>query len=185
MNKTEEILDVERAFKLLEFSIKLMCHCELGHLNLKSFDTDVLLKFEGENMSFAKKGFSPDEIITISQINVGVCFGASAIVLDAAFEKAGVKLDQSDDGEYQSNRRLVYAVRNAFAHNMAFPCWKIENENNRRDVKLSLENKPCVIKLSGLHDQLFEYSHIGGLPNWFRIKDKSVGLITQVMQHNK
>ncbi|MBI5887746.1 MAG: hypothetical protein HZB82_03430 [Deltaproteobacteria bacterium] len=174
----EEILDVERAFKLLKFSIKLMCYCEQGHLNHEKFDTDVLLKFEGENMNLAEKQFLPEEIIKLSQMNVGVCFGNSAIVLEAAFKEADLPRDPESDDEYQSTWRLVYAVRNAFAHNMAFPVWEIHEKNGRRrDVTLTLEERPYVVKLSELHNQSFEYSHIGELPNWFQIKDKSIKLI--------
>lgn len=47
MNTIPEALeDVDRAFRHLEFAIRLMCYCEQDHLDLDQFDTDVSVVLE-------------------------------------------------------------------------------------------------------------------------------------------
>ncbi len=50
--------DVEYAFRQLEFAIKLMCYCELGHVDVEKFDTDVTILLERENVGFSSGGFA-------------------------------------------------------------------------------------------------------------------------------
>ena len=55
-----ELSDVEQAFKQLEFAIKLMCYCELGHLDKGKFDFDVTIQLDEENVGFPDGSFQSD-----------------------------------------------------------------------------------------------------------------------------
>ncbi len=171
------LLDVEQAFKQLESAIKLMCYCERGDLDRERFDSDVIILLSEENVVFPDGGFQSDkEVLTASQINVGVCFGVSAIVLEAAFEAAKIERDPNSQNPRDELRTLVYMVRCAFAHNLAKPCWEARGAFARK-IQLNLGENVLSIDMVALHENAFEYSHIGGFANWYTIRDKAVRVI--------
>lgn len=174
------ISDVEHAFRQLEFSIKLMCYSELGHIDLAKFDSDVTIILEKENIGFNTGSFqSTDDVVLASQINVGICFGVSAIVLDAAFASAGIKGKPESRDQVDELRTLVYMVRCAFAHNIAYPQWEARGPYSRK-LELCLEPTPLSIDLEHLNGQDFEYSQIGGFANWYKIRDLSLQRIKNI-----
>ena len=169
--------DVEQAFKQLEFAIKLMCYCERGDLDKEKFDSDVTILLDEENVGFPDGSFQSDqEVFTASQINVGICFGVSAIVLDAAFEAAKIKCNPNSRDSKDELRTLVYMVRCAFAHNPAKPCWEARG-NFARNIQLNLGENDLSIDMVALHGNDFDYSHIGGFANWYKIREKAVRVI--------
>lgn len=162
--------DVDRAFIHLEFAIKLLCYAELDHIDRTKFDTDVTLLLERENVTFPASTFqSLDSIVWAAQANVGVAFGVTAIVLDAAFEAAGIKRMPESNGHDDLLRTLVFMIRSAFAHNPALPCWEVRGPY-LRTLAIQLEGKTISIDFPQLHGRAFEYEHIGGLANWYRIR---------------
>lgn len=54
----EALEDVTRAFRHLEFAIRLMCYCELNHLDREKFNTDVTILFDRENVAFSSGTFA-------------------------------------------------------------------------------------------------------------------------------
>lgn len=183
MNSVPEALaDVGHAFRHLEFAIRLMCHCELDHLDLEKFDSDVSLLFERENVGFSSGTFSTkDATIPAAQALVGVSFGVSAIVLDAAFDVAGLKNKPASRDDVDELRTLVRMVRCAFAHNPAFPTWEARGDY-QRDLSFSVDDASLSVDLAALHGQLFEYDHIGGFGCWLRIRDAAVSRINAAQQ---
>lgn len=162
--------DIEHAFKQLEFSIKLMCYCELGNIDPKEFDTDVTILLENENVSFPSGWFQNKESIEkAAQIGVSIAFGVTAIVLDAALDVAGIQRNPSSNLEADVLRSLVYMVRCAFAHNSAMPSWEVRGAY-LRPMSLIVNGEALNIDLSRLHGQAFEYEHIGGFANWLYIR---------------
>ncbi len=171
------LLDVEQAFKQLEFAIKLMCYCERGDLDKEKFDSDVTILLDEENVGFPDGSFQSDqEVVTASQINVGICFGVSAIVLDAAFEAAKIERNPNSRDPKDELRTLVYMVRCAFAHNLAKPCWEARG-NFARNIQLNLGESDLSIDMVALHGNDFDYSHIGGFANWYKIREMAVRVI--------
>ncbi len=171
--------DVEMAFKQLEFAIKLMCHCELRHLDQKKFDSDITILLEEENIGFHDGSFrSYEDLIEASQINVGISFGASAITLDALLEQAGIERNSKSEDPNDELRTLIYMVRCAFAHNIAKPCWEVKAKY-RRKIKLILCGREYSLDFSALNGKDFEYSHIGGFANWYRIKERAIQMINE------
>ncbi len=169
--------DVDQAFKQLEFAIKLMCYCENGYLDKKKFDTDVTILLDKENIGFPDGNFQSDQAaITASQINVGICFGVSAIALDAAFETAKIKRNPNLREPEDELRTLVYMVRCAFAHNFAKPCWEAKGDF-AHNIQLNLGENDLSIDMMALHGNDFDYSHIGGFANWYKIREKAVRMI--------
>jgi hypothetical protein len=174
MSIRDVLKDVELAFRQLEFAIKLMCYCENNELDQKKFDSDITLLFKNDNWVFSDNSLVEyKEIVKCSQINVGICFGVSAIVLDSAFEAASFSCKRRPLDDI---RTIVYMVRCAFAHNMADPKWKVTGDFQRQ-VNLTLAGKTTLIDLGQLNGKPFRYENIGELPNWYRIKDVSVGII--------
>jgi len=173
----EALKDVDRAFRHLEFSIKLMCYIELDHIDREKFDTDITLCLERENVSFPADTFqSMDSLVRVARTNVGISFGITAIVLDAAFETASIKPRPESDVADDLLRTFVYMVRCAFAHNPALPCWEVRG-SYQRNLDLKLEGENISIDLSRLHGKSFDYADIGGLANWYRIRRAAERLI--------
>ena len=171
------LLDVEQAFKQLEFAIKLMCYCERGDLDKKKFDSDVTIQLDEENVEFPDGSFQSDqEVVTASHINVSICFGVSAIVMDAAFELAKIGRNPNSRDPKDELRTLVYMVRCAFAHNPAKPCWEARGDF-ARNIQLNLGENGLSIDMVALHGNDFDYSHIGGFANWYAIREEAVRTI--------
>lgn len=167
--------DIEQAFQQLEFAIRLMSYCGLGYIDKEKFNSHIYI--ESENLILPRDTFKEDRDLGIAaQINVGVCFGVSAIVLDAAFDADGFKKTPESENREDLIRTLVFMIRCAFAHNMAFPRWEVRGPYNRK-IEFGLFDEHLSIDLRELHGQLFEYSHIGGAGNWFKIRDVSVELL--------
>lgn len=174
----EALADVEHAFRHLEFAIKLMCYCEGGHLDLETFDADTTILLNTENLGFPTKNFSSNEaVIPASQALVGMAFGTSAMVLEAAFEVAGLSRKPKSRLPADELRTLVYMVRCAFAHNPALPLWEARGPEHARIVSVTLQGSPSSIDLTSLHGQPFDYEHIGGFANWLKIKNEAVALL--------
>lgn len=184
MNTVPEALeDVDHAFRHLEFAIKLMCYCELDYLDLEKFDTNVVIYLEQKDIRFPSGTFAASrDTITAAQALVGVCFGTSAIVLDAAFDVAGLKNKASSRFDADELRTLVRMVRCAFAHNPAMPVWKARGSDYSRCLSFTVAGASLSVDLRSLHGQTFEYSHIGGFGNWLRVRDAAVSLI-KTAQH--
>lgn len=179
MNTTTEALtDVNYAFRHLEFAIRLMCYCESGHLDLSHLNTDVTILFERENAGFSSGTFATIEsVVPASQALVGMAFGTSAMVLDAAFEVAGLKRKPSSRRAEDELQTLVYMVRCAFAHNPALPLWEARGKEYARMLSFPIGDTALSIDLASLHGQPFKYDHIGGFPMWLRIRAASEALI--------
>lgn len=179
MNTTAEALaDVEHAFRHLEFAIKLMCYCEAGHLDLEKFDSDVTILLPNENISFPTGGFNSTEaVVPASQALVGMAFGTSAMVLEAAYEVAGLSRKPTSRQPADELRTLIYMVRCAFAHNPALPLWEARGPDFARTVSVVLEGSTISVDLVSLHGKPFEYDHIGGFANWMKVKTESVALL--------
>lgn len=172
MTKTEIQLaleDVELAFRQLEFAIKLMYYCEDGHLNLTSFNEDNTVLFTTGSMVFNSRS-TREETVACSKINVGMCFGASAMALNTAFELASIDRSKHDVA------MIVYMVRCAFAHNIADPKWEVRGKF-LKNIDFPMDRGQIHIDFTSLNGQPFKYEHIGDLPNWYRIKNLSIDII--------
>ena len=168
------IKDIDHAFSQLEFAIRIMCYCELNHLDKEKFDNDILIELPNENMHFQNGSFKNQESIVIaSQMLVGTAFGVSAIILDAGYDAANIKKNIKSRDSYSDLRVLVYMVRCAFAHNMADPKWDARGIDFARQFNLNLDHS-TQIDLTNLNGHSFEYEHIGGFTQWFKIKDAVV-----------
>lgn len=155
-----------------------MCYCELDHLDLEKFDSDVSILLERENVGFPSGTFATTQaIIPAAQALVGVCFGVSAIVLDAAFDVGGLKNKPGSRLDADELRTLVRMVRCAFAHNPALPVWEARGNDYSRQLSFAVGDVSLSVDLASLHGQAFEYDHIGGFANWLRIRDSALSLI--------
>lgn len=175
---TEALADVEHAFRHLEFAIKLMCYAEGGFLDLETFDADTTTLLNTENVGFPTNHFTSIEaVIPASQALVGMAFGTSAMVLEAAFEAAGLSRKPNSRLPAYELRTLVFMVRCAFAHNPALPLWVAKGPEHARNILVVLQGSPLSINLRALHGKPFDYEHIGGFANWFKIKNEAVALL--------
>jgi len=59
---------------------------------------------------------------------------------------------------------------------MADPRWQVYHRY-RRKITLHLADQTTTLDLARLNGRHFEYEHIGGLANWFHLKDRALDLI--------
>jgi hypothetical protein len=157
--------DVELSFRLFEFSIRTMCYAELKKFDSELFGQQIQLNLPEENVFFSNREFqNTSEIIKASQMAVGAAFGATAICLDCLLKKY-----ISGGIEILTIKSLVAAVRNAFSHGIAAPSWYVKSHKYEK-LSLLFVGGPEV-DLAKLNGKSFEYSQIGGLALWFRVKD--------------
>jgi hypothetical protein len=174
----DEKQDIECAFRVLEFAIRTMCYFEVGKVDIASFGSDIGILLEQENAGFSDDYFlSMDNAVIVSHMNVGAAFGTTAIALAKLFEKARARRDFSSDEATYSLWCLVYAIRNAFAHEIGNPRWVVK-EKYRRKLRIALGNGEIEVDLAKLNGQNFDYDHIGGFANWQKIKDESFKLLS-------
>lgn len=157
--------DVELSFRLLEFAIRTMCYAELKKIDLDEFGGDLQLNLEEESISYPGGKFdTAEDIILTSQMSVGVAFASTAICLNCLADKF-----RCESIHIATLKSLISAVRNAFSHGVSSPEWYIK-PHKVEVLDLCFLRGPQV-DLGALNGLPFEYSHIGGLALWYRIKD--------------
>ena len=176
--------DVDYAFRVLEFAIRTMCHFEAGMADMEVFGQQLTINLENEDVTFDDEYFhSVENAVRISQMNVGACFGASAIALDNYFEAVRGQRNPLSDDPVDALWLLVYSIRNAFAHGIAAPRWMVKGKY-RRKLVVELENDPINVDLGDLDGREFEYAHIGGFARWQEIRSRSIEFLASPKKDN-
>jgi hypothetical protein len=174
MSISETLEDVEIGFRQLEFAIRLLSYCELGHVKPSDFDTDHLVMLEGGSLHFPSGHFSTaDEMNRAASIAVLLAFSASVLVLDKAFEVAGMKPDPEASDNIVRLRTLVYMLRCTQAHGPADPRWEVRGKYIRT-LTVDLDGIAVSLDLAALNGQPFIIDQIGGYQNWYRIRNMAV-----------
>ena len=118
--------NVETAFRELEFTIKLLSDIELGKIDPDDFDSDHSSQLPEGTIQFPKGAFSNQECLErAASISVLMAFAASIMVLDVAFETAGIASSIHSDNDVVKLRTLVSMMRNCVAHAIAAPVWRV------------------------------------------------------------
>lgn len=166
--------DLDIAFRQLEFTIKLLSYCELGHINPADFDTDHLVALGDERLHFPSGNF-PDRISLerAAGTSVLIAMSASALVLDDAFTAFGMKPNAEAADNVGQLRALVYMVRCAYAHGIAAPLWEVRGKY-LRNLAIDLNGVPLSLDLRPLNGQPFHIDQIGGYANWYRMRNASL-----------
>jgi hypothetical protein len=176
----DALTDVEIAFLQVEFSIKLLSYCELEKINPVEFDTDHVVLLDTENLDFPKGQFSrPEDIIRAAGVYVSSSIGASALVLDKAWEVAGIDPDPDSGDERVKLRTMVYMIRCAYAHGVADPSWEVRGRY-RRMLDVNLPNGVIELDLRDRHGQSFDFDQLGGHRKWLDIRDATVAALTSI-----
>jgi hypothetical protein len=175
MGIRDALEDVEIGFRQLEFTIKLLSFCELGNISPSAFDTDHLVQLEQGNLKFPSRHFSTaDDLNRAASISVVIAFSASILVLDQAFDAAGVKANPDATDNIGQLRLLVHMVRCAHAHRIADPHWEVRGKY-ARTLSVDVDGVTISLDLRSLHGQAFDIDrHLGGYVNWYRIRNAVV-----------
>ena len=170
--------DVRIAFLQVEFSIKLLSYCELGKIDPTEFDLDQIVLLEHENLRFPPGHFSdPDNMIRAANVTVLAALGASALILNKAWEVADIRPCPVSEDETIKLRTLVHMVRCAYAHGMADPKWQVK-DRYRRQLEVKLPSGPLILDLRELDGQGFDFDALGGHAKWLEIRDESIARLT-------
>lgn len=159
---------IETAFGHLAFAIKLLQAAEDGLLDAETIDRPLSVD-EGMVLLILPDRVlgAPNDLIVACQNHITMAFGAAAITLNRCREEAGVRLPDPIRTASDQWISLVYQIRNAFAHDIAEPRWRIHRGRFARRYEIG----PVTADLRGLHGTPFDYSHIGGAGALFHLKE--------------
>lgn len=154
------------AFGQLAFAWKLYNYGLDGNIDPEKLDQDVT--WEDGNMVFVvpKALGGPDDLILALENNLTIAFGAAAITLNRTREELDLQLPDPIATEPEQCLALIYQIRNAFAHDIAEPRWKIKARFRRHYIFGDMS-----IDLTSLDGLVFDNAQIGGPEAFFRIKD--------------
>jgi hypothetical protein len=166
---TETLQELDIAFRQLEFAVRLLSYCELGHIKPSDFDTDHLTQLPNGSLHFPSGSFSDkDSICRAANINFITAFGTSVLVLDQAFQAFGVRPDAEATDNIGRLRTLVYMVRCAHAHRIADPRWEVRGKY-RRTLIVALPGETISLDLEALDGAGFDIDSIGGYVGWYEM----------------
>lgn len=171
--------DVDIAFRQLEFAIKLLTHCELGKIDADDFDTDHSAQLAQGTISFPKGPFSDQaSLVRGASIGVLIAFAATSLVLDTAFQVAGINPSLHSQDNTVRLRTLVSMVRNCMAHGLAAPAWRV-NAQFHGLFTVTAGNVAISLDIAALNGQPFDVDQIGGYPAWYSVRDAALAILTQ------
>lgn len=169
--KTELIRNINQAFLLLEFTIKLDNYMERRTIDKDEFDSNIVITGGKRNISFNKSAFNTyDDLIMGAENCVLITVGFTSIVLDTSLQSIGKKPDPKDRSSDGMLRSLIYMIRCAYAHDMMHPKWEVRG-NYVQPLEIQLQSDILRLDLLKRHNQLFNIEDIGGYENYFEIKD--------------
>lgn len=173
----DALIDLDLAFRQLEFTIKLLSYIELGHIEPSDFDTDHIVVLGNDRLHFPTGKFSDSvSLERAAGTSILIAMSASALVLDDAFTAFGIRANPDAADNDGQLRALVYMVRCAYAHGIAAPLWEVRNKYLRA-FTINLGGVSLSIDLRPLHGQSFDVSQIGGYANWYRIRDAALRVL--------
>jgi len=157
---------IDTAFGQLGFAIKLMQAAEDGVLDVEAIDRPLTVD-DGQSVLVLPDRVlaNADELIIACQNLVTIAYGAAAITLNRCREEATVRLPTPIKTELDQWIALVYQIRNAFAHDIAEPRWRI-----RERYKCEYAVGPVKADLRELDGRHFDYAHVGGPEGLFHLK---------------
>ena len=154
------------AFGQLAFAWKLYNYGLKGKINAEELDADVTWRDEGNFFVVPRALGSADDLIIALENNLVIAFGAAAITLNRVREEMDIPLPDPIETDAEQCIALIYQVRNAFAHDIAEPVWRV-NGRYRRELQFG----KVRVNLSQLDGEPFRYEHLGGIDVFYRIKD--------------
>ncbi len=180
MTLDDALADVGTAFLQVEFSIKLLSHCELNRIDPAEFDTDQVVLLEHRNLRFPTGNFSsPEDIVHAAMVAFSLALAGSALTLDKAWDVAGISPDPSSVDDTVKLRTLVHMVRCAYAHGVADPRWEVRG-NYRQVLEVDLPNTPLRLDLRELHGRSFDFGQLEGHATWLEVRDVSVSTLNSL-----
>lgn len=154
------------AFGQLAFAWKLLNYGLDGKINAEELDAEVTFHEEDMHFVVPKALGSEGDLIIALQNNLTIAFGAAAITLNRTREELNIGLPDPIDDERDQCVALIYQIRNAFAHDIVEPTWKIRERYRR-----VYEFDGVRVNLTDCDGKAFEYNHLGGPDVFFNIKD--------------
>jgi hypothetical protein len=180
MTIREALEDVEIAFRQFEFAVKLLTFCELKKIDPSDFDTGHLVQLKQGFINFPSGDFSTaDDIIKAAGTSVLMAFSVSVLVLDKAFEVAGMEPDPEAIDDIGRLRALIYMLRCAQAHGIADPKWEARGRY-ARTLAVDLDGVRLSLDLQTLNGQAFDIDQLGGYLGWYRIGNAAIQALSPV-----
>ena len=169
--KTDLIRNINQAFLYLEFTIKLLTYIKRRTIDKDEFDANIVVPGEKKDIPFNANAFNTyDDLILGAENCVLIAVGFTSIVLDTSLQSFGKKPDPNNRSSEGMLRNLIYMIRCAYAHDMMYPKWKV-NDSYAQPLEIQLQSDILRLDLSKNHNKLFDIKDIGGYENYFEIKD--------------
>ncbi len=98
------------------------------------------------------------------------------LVLDKAFEAAGIAPDPEASDPSAKLRTLLYMLRCAQAHGPADPRWEVRGKY-RRTLELDVDGFRISLDLAAFDKQPFTVDQIGGYETWYAIYKMAIAVL--------
>jgi hypothetical protein len=159
---------INTAFGQLAFAWKLYNYALENRINIEELDKSLTFQDGDYVLALQYKIFdAPADLILALQKNLTIVFGAAAITLNRCREEIfGERLNNPIVNEIDQFSSVVYQIRNAFAHDIAEPKWKITSPRYIRVYEFG----GIRIDLREVNGKHFEYKDIGGPDMLFQMK---------------
>lgn len=154
------------AFGQLAFAWKLYNYGLNDEIDPDKLDEDVSW-IDGDIVFSVPRALkTKDDLLIALQNNLTISFGAAAITLNRVREEINLPLPNPIVSEEDQCVALIYQIRNAFAHDIAEPVWRVRERYRRK-----YEFAGLTFDLTSVDGKPFRYEHIGGPNQFYMIKD--------------
>lgn len=159
---------LENAFAMIILAIRFAEACDSGHIPDTFGQREVRIDTDGPGLTVAPERYSKAKLVDVSFNVFLMAVGQTAIVADQALDQAFGPKDPSDLSARGSARNIIYAIRNAFAHEPLRPSWRIKGKYARR-CEVSLPRVHTVSRGDALNKQRQKGEDFGGWEGYIEL----------------
>jgi len=127
-----------------------------------TFKKHLKIETGGKGVTF-QHNYTQEALRIQSKNLLCMALGTTAIIIDTILDEALGPKDPNDTSQIGSTRAIMYMIRCAFAHNMAFPAWSCKTRYQRVYTVTLPQAGTIAFDAKLLNGQLIKMEHIGGL----------------------
>ena len=147
-----------------------------GRIAPETFRKSVKIDTGGKGVTI-RNNYTQEALRVQSKNLLFTALGTTAIVIDTALDAVLGSKKPADTSQVGSARAIIYMLRCAFAHDMAFPVWSCKNKYQLQYTVNLPQLGRIVFDAKALNGQNLKLEHIGGLEAYVELIEFCKGLI--------
>lgn len=173
MTPKEQIAHAINAFGL---ALNLQESIVSQRVTPSTFKKHLIIETGGNGITF-QHNYTLENLRIHSKNLMFMALGTTAIIIDTVLDHSLGFKDPNDTSETGSTRAIIYMIRCAFAHNMAFPVWSCKTKYQRKYTINLPRTGTITFDAASLNRQLIKMDHIGGLEAYVEIIERCNTLV--------